>query len=426
MVPATDLSKEYEKAEALLAQGDIKGAADLCQRILSEDPGYAYGYYLMAALFMRTGNLEKALLFINMAIERMPDNGAFYVRAAEIHMQQQDWQGSEAIAKKMFSLSKTLADQKKYKEALELAIKVTHVSPNDREAYRFVGTLMLNLNMPDAAMHIFRNLLLSKPDDIEAIFSVIHALITQLKNDEAALVAEQGLTFHPHNEVLQYYASMLRGKNVEKAPEEYVAKVFDTYADRFDTHLQHELLYKTPSLIADRIRSLPQTTGKSSLSLLDLGCGTGLAAEALRDITKLRVGVDLSPRMLEKAKDKQLYSELYQGDIVTFMRERSRQFDLVVAADVLVYVGDLAPFFKATRKSLAPEGLLAFSIEIENEGESYRLHDTGRYSHRIPYVLSLAQAEGYTCLIQENTVIRLQKKEPVQGAIFVFKKSDEK
>ncbi len=162
--------------------------------------------------------------------------------------------------------------------------------------------------------------------------------------------------------------------------------------------------------------------GVSALGMLDLGCGTGLAAEAFKDMTARRVGVDLSSKMLEKSQAKQLYDDLHLSDVVAFMRECKERFDLVVATDVLIYVGDPEPLLKAARGVLAPSGLLAFSIESETAGAPYRLNVTGRYSHDIAHILALAKAEGYEPIVQQESVIRTEAMQPVKGMLLVFKK----
>jgi len=223
---------------------------------------------------------------------------------------------------------------------------------------------------------------------------------------------------------VKHLRTVLDGMTIENAPKEFVRTFFDGFAENFDHQLQQRLSYKIPSLLADRFRALPEMKNKSRLSLLDLGCGTGLVAEALKDITGLRVGVDLSDLMLQKARDKQLYAELHMQDIVEFMLACKRTFDLAIATDVLIYVGNPVPFFNASRNVLSASGLLAFSIEIEESTDPFPLnYATGRYSHNVPYILSLAQKEEYEVVLQEECVLRTEKGQPVKGLLLILKKA---
>jgi predicted TPR repeat methyltransferase len=367
MIPVPDLFKEYEKAESLLAAGDLRKAADLCKYILDNDPEFAYGYYLMSALFMKTGNLDKALVFVDMAIKRAPDIAIFHMQQGLLYSTQKKW----------------LAAEKSFRKAAAI-----------------------------------------QPDDISAMEQLFASLMEQKKKDEAQAVMEKLLTLQSKNPIAQHFLAIMRGDNVETTPKEYVKKLFNDSAESFDNHMQRILSYNVPSQLADLIRSLPQMKHKSSLSLLDLGCGTGLVAETLLDITSLRAGVDLSQKMLDQAQNKQLYTELHDSDIIEFMLASDYKFDLVVAADVLVYIGNLQPFFNAVRKVLANEGLLAFSVEKEDAHNEFHLNTSGRYSHNLIYIKLLAQKENYNILIQKETVLRIEKNESVKGILFVLKKDN--
>lgn len=199
---------------------------------------------------------------------------------------------------------------------------------------------------------------------------------------------------------------------------EEVTSLFDRYADRFDAHLQGKLNYRAPEMIAETIAPyLPERP----LNVLDLGCGTGLCGPLLRPIAARLAGVDLSPAMIEKARERNIYDDLHVGDLVEAMQNLPEPADLLVAADVLIYIGDLTPTFEAASMSLRPGGLFAFSVEA-NEGDRFHLvHRTRRYTHAKSYLQRLAQIYGFEEKHLAPVTLRTDALHPVQGLIMVLR-----
>jgi predicted TPR repeat methyltransferase len=161
--------------------------------------------------------------------------------------------------------------------------------------------------------------------------------------------------------------------------------------------------------------------------VIDLGCGTGLLGESLRPTAGRLVGVDLSPRMVEKAREWDLYDELIVGDVAEALAARPAAFDLVAAADVFVYLGDLEPVFRATAGALRPGGLFAFSVEfLDEEGapgaSGYRIGPSRRYAHSPGYVRRVAGENRFVELSLARAGLRLEKGQQVQGLVVVLRK----
>ena len=171
----------------------------------------------------------------------------------------------------------------------------------------------------------------------------------------------------------------------------YVARLFDDYAPRFEQHLTSALAYRGPALVAEAIESV--APGARYAAALDLGCGTGLAGVALRARVDRLLGVDLSAAMIEKARARRIYDALEVGEAVAHLERHVAAFDLIVAADTLVYLGDLADVFVATARALTPNGLFVFTVETSAD-EGYRLNATMRFSHAPAYVEAMAAAAG--------------------------------
>ena len=161
-------------------------------------------------------------------------------------------------------------------------------------------------------------------------------------------------------------AAMGLGDTPGRAPEAYVEMLFDQHAAVFDDILVDQLGYHVPLLVRQAL--LDHAPGPFQ-RVLDLGCGTGLAGVALADMTGHRTGIDLSANMIDLAAEHELYDDLYVGDAVSFVQEVDDEpWDLVVATDVLPYLGDVAALFAGVRRISTPDAMFGFSTEVLPDG----------------------------------------------------------
>ena len=203
--------------------------------------------------------------------------------------------------------------------------------------------------------------------------------------------------------------------------QEFIADLFDGYADKFEKHLVEGLEYKIPEFIHKKISAL--VNGEKKHDIVDLGCGTGLCAPFLSNYAKNLTGIDLSGKMIEKAKSLSLYDKLIVGEITEEVLAQDQYYDLVVAADVFVYIGGLSDIFSACYKKMNPNGLFIYSTELHNEeNEEYRLFDSGRYKHSLSYLYSLADKIGFEIVSNEECVVRKEHGMPVPGTLSVLRK----
>ncbi len=205
--------------------------------------------------------------------------------------------------------------------------------------------------------------------------------------------------------------------------ETYVRRLFDQYAGRYDAALTEHLNYRGPAILTSAIEAAMRAMGRAVhfAAMLDLGCGTGLAGAAFRPLVDRLVGVDLSPAMIAKAEAKGLYDRLVCVGLAEFLGEeavRGAKYDLVIAADVFVYVGDLVPVIAASARVLAPEGLLAFTVET-HPGDGVKLLPTLRFAHGEAVLRAAMTAAGLTPLKIEQAIVRTEKGEPVEGLVVV-------
>jgi predicted TPR repeat methyltransferase len=194
----------------------------------------------------------------------------------------------------------------------------------------------------------------------------------------------------------------------------YVRTLFDQYAPRFDRALE-DLNYSAPGMLRDAVT----TRGRRFDTMLDLGCGTGLAGAAFRPHVDWLVGVDLSPRMIEEARAKGLYDKLITGDIAQYLAEQqagNAAFHLVIAADVFAYVADFAETCCAVANVLGAGGLFGFTVET-HEGEGAIVGAKMRYAHGETFVRSAMTDAGLTLLELKAASTRTENRIPVPGLL---------
>lgn len=256
--------------------------------------------------------------------------------------------------------------------------------------------------------------------DLPGFFELLALTLRRLGRDaDAALVYREWADREPSNPIPTHMARALSGETPpDSASAEYVRREFDTFAANFDKVLQTKLGYRAPDLVEAKVRAA-LGEGPRGLDVADLGCGTGLCGKLLRPFAARLVGIDLSPKMLEFAQGRG-YDELVVDDIVSYCRARPRDFDLLVAADVLVYIGDLRPLFAAARLCLRGGGHIVFTVErAEDQSSEYRLNVGGRFMHSERYVRAMLAEAGFSVLDASVETLRTELAKPVNGLVVV-------
>jgi predicted TPR repeat methyltransferase len=203
----------------------------------------------------------------------------------------------------------------------------------------------------------------------------------------------------------------------------YVRRLFDQYAGRYDAALTEHLHYRGPALLRAAVEAARHAASRPLrfAAMLDLGCGTGLAGAAFRAVVDRLTGVDLSPAMVAQAEAKGLYDRLVSGRMQDFLAAEmaaEARYDLVVAADVFVYVNDLRPVVAQIASVMSTDGLLAFTVE-SHAGEGVKLLPTLRYAYGAGYLQAAICGAGLQLLTLSEAAVRTEQGIPVQGLLVV-------
>jgi predicted TPR repeat methyltransferase len=305
-------------------------------------------------------------------------------------------------------------------DAVESFDRAIHLRPRWAEAYGGQGAALQRLGEFGAALDSYDRALELKPDYALAHYHRGNTLRSMGRNDDAVAAYRAALAHGDNPETIAFaLASVGAGDTPAALPAEYVRSLFDQYANHFDQHLVEVLDYRTPAYLDGLIR---RTVGAAGLDTLDLGCGTGLCGPYLKAYSRRLSGVDLSQQMLDKAAARGLYDQLACDDVVTWLDGQRQAWDLAVAADVFVYIGDLAPVFSGVQGALRPGGHFCFTVEA-GEGADYVLRPSNRYAHTLPYIERLAAAHGFGILAAEPLSARQENGAPIAAlALMLVKK----
>lgn len=228
---------------------------------------------------------------------------------------------------------------------------------------------------------------------------------------EHALVRLRALA--PDDATARHLLAAARGQVTAAAPAQYIVDTFDAIAPGYDAMMLDQLDYRGHRLIAAAVAA----TGVDRFArAVDLGCGSGLVGAAIRPWVGWLGGVDLAPAMLEQAEARAIYDELHQGDVVEALAALDAPIDLAVAADLLIYLGDLGPLFAAVRARLAAGGRWIFTVE-DAGATPVELRTSGRYAHGRDHLARALAAADLALIRAEPAPLRTHLGAPVAGLV---------
>jgi predicted TPR repeat methyltransferase len=303
----------------------------------------------------------------------------------------------DAIADRRFAHASSAFADAAWQEAVDLAAQTLELTPGFAPAHVLLGRAQAALGRGAEAVAAFNEALRLDPAD-ELGARIDLSRLGALGSDEAM-------------------------------SEGYVRALFDQYAEGFDAHLTERLAYRGPALIRQAILDAGERLGrKPDFRLcLDLGCGTGLMGKELGAMAARLEGVDISPKMIAVAARTGLYAALNVGEVVDELDRRpAASADLIVAADVLVYIGDLFPLFREAARVLEPGGLFAFTAQSrhgeETDPNGFEIGIDSRYSHSEAYLRSVAEDSGLAVSHFASNSTRQERGLDVPGYVMVLRK----
>jgi len=298
----------------------------------------------------------------------------------------------DLVADRRFEFARDLQLKGDLVAAADLLLQATELAPGFASAWFTLGQIREQLGEQEAAIAAFCKAREADPED------------------------RHGASLH---------LMRLGAEKLSSMPQAYVRALFDQYAPRFETALVDDLDYRGPALLFKAVLAARHAVRKPAFfrRAIDLGCGTGLAASAFAREVDHFTGIDLSPRMIEKARSTGLYAELAVADMLEGLRGRpDASTELVLAADAMVYVADLASLLCEAKRVLVAGGLLAFTVET-HDGDGVILGEGLRYAHSADYVRASIRDAGLALSQLEVLSARNEDNAPVPGLVVVAAKT---
>ena len=408
--------------------GDALASYEAALRL---DPAYALAWDNRGNTLRRLGRLAEALDSYERALGINPALAdAWCHRAIALHdlgrhadavaSAEQALAARPAYADAFVALGHALQALDHHADSVDAYDRALALAPQAAESWCARGAALKKAGDLAGALHSYDRALALRPDYALAEHYRAHTLRALGQRDAAVASYRRALGLGADADEIRFaLAALGEADQPAAAPADYVKHLFDQYAGRFDRHLVDVLGYRTPALLDALLR--PHLAALPVDAALDLGCGTGLCAPFLRPLARHVTGVDLSQKMLDKAAELDLYDDLACADIVDWLAERPASCDLAVAADVLVYIGDLAPLFARVRGALRAGGLFALSCEALDDGRDHALLPSNRFAHALDYVTRTAQAARFDVVATGRAVLRQDHGRDVAGHLVLVR-----
>ena len=294
----------------------------------------------------------------------------------------------DLIADRRYDFARDLQRRGDLADAADLMEQAVELAPGFASGWFALGELREQLAQPDAAIAAYRRACAADADDR-------HGARLRLIRLGAEPVGEMSPA--------------------------YVRSLFDQYAPKFETALRGDLNYRGPEILLKTVLAARHAQHRPAYfkRALDLGCGTGLAGRAFAAIVDAVDGFDLSPGMIERAEAAQVYRRLAVADMRQALSEEADgSADLIIAADAMVYLGDLAPVLGEAARVLMSNGLLGFTVEAA-VGDGFGLGAGLRYTHSEAYLRAAVTTAGLVLHDLSVASTRTDGGVPVPGFVVI-------
>jgi len=406
-------------------KGDLKHAAAQYRLLFEKTPATPDLLLEFAQLLEEMGNTGEAINILMESIQAHGQQAQAYDQLGTLLQGKGDYEEALSCHEKSIDLEPASAQAhvnlgnalkllNRYEEAEAVYRKAIEMNPGMALAFCNLGVVLNIQGRDKEAIEVYENGLKNDPTDAEAWGNLGLALVMQ-DSEKACEYLEKALELNPNRVEASYILNAIKGKTPEAAPAEYVKKLFDDFSARFDENLD----YKTPTSMRELVESIRDPESRFH-QVLDLGCGTGLCAAAFAPLCDEITGVDISEGMISEARKKDLYSRLETSEILEFLHQCQESYDLILAADVFVYFGDLKPLFKSLRSRCKAGTQLIFSTEALDDDPDYLLRTTGRFAHSKTYLEQLSQESGFRILKQDRQNLRKEKEDWIEGNLFIL------
>ena len=406
--------------------GDLRQAADIYYHVLEMHADQADALHLLGLISYQSDEADAALRLVGRAITSDPNNSVFHISRGNILQALGRLPGAVEAYRQGLALDPELPEgdnncgnalhaQFKFQEAAGYYQHAIAIRPDYSAAHNNLGNVLRDQGRIEDSIASFEMALCYTPDYATVHNNLGNALRDAGRVEEAISSHRRALSLEPEFAEAHFNLgnALSEAAILDEAVTSYrqAVAISPDFADAY---------YNLGNALRDdglNDQAIEAYRGA------DLGCGTGLAGAAIVDLVESWYGVDLSSAMITEAAAKGFYEGLYVDDIVDYLTTGAggvSRFELIVAADVFIYVGNLAPTFAAVRDRIAADGLFAFSVELTNDAD-YVLCPTGRYAHGESHIRALAAKHGFHVEACDAVTLRCEQGQSVAGLVFVLR-----
>jgi predicted TPR repeat methyltransferase len=425
---ALSLDEAVSLAVVLQQREQWDAAANIYRSVLEVAPDHADALHFSGVLAHQQERSERAVDLIERSLELEPERADWHSNLGIVL--QDRLKLDEAIvayrraialdanhANAHNNLGVVLRAKGELVEAETAYRTAIRIDPEHLDAYNNLGVLLNGMKRSREAAVCFSKVITLRPKHPEARRLLALAHCTLGEADKAVEIYEEWLKDEPGDPIALHMLAACSGRDVPpRASDIFIERTFDSFAASFDSRLAR-LAYRAPALVAEMLADSVEAS--KSLDVLDAGCGTGLCGPLVAPYARRLVGVDLSDKMIDQARARNVYDELVRHELTAYLRQASQAFDVIVSADTLVYFGPLEEVVAASANALRPGGRLIFTVEELNGNGSaagYAISPSGRFRHARDYVERVLANAGFQSHIVPAE-LRLEAGDPVAGLV---------
>ncbi len=414
-------------------QGRLEEALNRYQQLIEVLPENANLLGNIGIVHRDLGRPEQGLAYCRQAMQHRPGDpnqlvnlGACYESLGRTEEALATYERAHTLAptnpKVLNNLGKLCHLHGKTDQALVLLQRSLEIEPGNPLALNNLGVVLSDAGHTAEAAACLEHSLQLQPHNCDILYNLSGLYNCQGKFDQARHTLEKLLKLQPDHAAARHMLAAVCGTDTDSAPAPYITETFDKYAHRFESHTRGSLGYTVPAALAALIES--RWPDRQFDHGLDLGCGTGLVGDSLREQVNRFTGIDLSPNMLAIAEQKKCYNDLICTDLADFLKNTATVYDLFVAADVFIYLGKLEGVIASLADRAAQRAVFACSIErLLSPGREYALCRSGRFAHAPDYVKRCADEQGFVLREHRPHDIRKEHGVWIQGDLLVFERS---
>lgn len=406
--------------------GDLRSAEILYRKILRSMPHDVDALHFLGVLRHQQGCSDEGIDLVRRALALAPTYVDAWSNLGNVYKESSRLADAEMAYRRALALEErhaaawnnlgvVLQARGEPQQAVEALQRAIEISPSFADAHFNHGNTLRECRRIAEAIAAYRQALLHNPAHTQTHYRLGYTLYMSGARSEALEVFRSWLAVEPENPIPSHMLAALSGENVpERASDDYVRITFDGFASSFDEVLLHRLDYRAPQLLLEAVAAVLGPP-RAAYDILDAGCGTGLCGPLLEPYARSLSGVDLSQRMLVRARARGTYEQLHEEEITRFLAAHERSFDLIASADTLCYFGDLQFVAQRARKALRTGGWMVFTVERNDDVEAYRIEPHGRYSHAGVYIERVLAASGFEGVELTSAVLRRELGSNVSG-----------